>query len=264
MYRKVLLIGLGGSGGKTLRFLKRDLVDWLESKGWKDGIPQGWQFLHIDSPTTPDGLEAGGTPLENREYVGLVSGGTTLGPLVQKLDGVPGSLAEMTGWRVEPSTAPDVALEIGCGQYRALGRTVGLSFAQAIRQGIQGAMDRMSKVEVGPELDRLYRVVHGTGGGEPTGAPIPIIISSLAGGTGAGLILDVADVLHSMNESWQNLSMGLYYTSDVFPGQQLGKACTRTVSPPSARSSTAPGGVHPVRRPTPGGPTTSPVSSRRS
>lgn len=217
MYRKVLLIGLGGSGGKTLRFLKRDLIDWLESKGWTDGIPQGWQFLHIDSPTKPDGLEAGGTPLENREYVGLVSGGTTLNPLVQKLDGVPGSLAEMTGWRVEPSTAPDVALEIGCGQYRALGRTVGLSFAQAIRQGIQGSMDRMSKVDVEPELDRLYREVHGTGGGEAAGPPIPIIISSLAGGTGAGLILDVADVLHSMNENWANLSMGLYYTSDVFP-----------------------------------------------
>ncbi len=217
MYRKVLLIGLGGSGGKTLRFLKRDLVEWLESKGWTDGIPQGWQFLHIDSPTAPDGLEAGGLPLESSEYVGLVSGGTTLAPLVGKLDGVPGSLQEMTGWRVEPSRAPDVALEIGCGQYRALGRTVGLSFAQAIRQGIQGAMDRMSKVEVEPELDRLYLEVHGTSGGEAPGPPIPIIISSLAGGTGAGLILDVADILHSMNESWANLSMGLYYTSDVFP-----------------------------------------------
>lgn len=217
MYRKVLLIGLGGSGGKTLRFLKRDLVEWLESKGWKDGIPTGWQFLHIDSPTTADGLEAGGAPLESSEYVGLVSKGTTLDPLVQKLDGVPGSLAEMTGWRVEPSTAPDVALEIGCGQYRALGRTVGLSFAQAIRQGIQGAVDRMSQVDVEPELKHLYQNVHGTSAGEAAGPPIPIIISSLAGGTGAGLILDVADVLHSMNESWANLSMGLYYTSDVFP-----------------------------------------------
>ncbi len=217
MYRKVLLIGLGGSGGKTLRFLKRDLSDWLESKGWSDGIPAGWQFLHIDSPTTPDGLEAGGMPLAGREYVGLVSSGTTLRPLIERLDGISAAVPEMTGWRVEPSRAPDVALEIGCGQYRALGRTVGLSFAQAIRQGIQGALNSMSNVEVDPELDRLYRHVHGEGGGQPTSAPIPIIISSLAGGTGAGLILDVVDILHSMRESWSNQSMGLYYTSDVFP-----------------------------------------------
>jgi hypothetical protein len=219
MYRKVLLIGLGGSGGKTLRFLKRDLSNWLETKGWTDGIPGGWQFLHIDSPTTPDGLEAGGMPLTNKEYVGLVSGGTTLRPLVDRLDGIHNSVPELTGWRVEPATAPNVALEIGCGQYRALGRTVGLSFAQAIKQGLQGAIDRMSAVDVEPELDRLYSKVHGpsAGGGEPAGPPIPIIISSLAGGTGAGLILDVADILHSMRETWADLSMGLYYTSDVFP-----------------------------------------------
>jgi hypothetical protein len=217
MYRKVLLIGLGGSGGKTLRFLKRDLSEWLESKGWHDGIPEGWQFLHIDSPTKPDGLEAGGMPLSNREYVGLVSAGTTLRPLAELLDSIGTSAPEMSGWRVEPSTAPPVPLEIGCGQYRALGRTVGLSFAQAIRQGINGAIDRMSNVEVEPELDRLYRHVHGYGGGEPGGVPIPIVISSLAGGTGAGLLLDVVDILHSMRPSWANQSMGLYYTSDVFP-----------------------------------------------
>lgn len=217
MYRKVLLIGLGGSGGKTLRFLKRDLSEWLDSKGWNDGIPDGWQFLHIDSPTKPDGLEAGGMPLSNREYVGLVSAGTTLKPLSEMLDSVGTSAPELAGWRVEHSTAPPVPLEIGCGQYRALGRTVGLSFSQAIRQGINGAIDRMSNVEVEPELDRLYRHVHGHGGGEPGGVPIPIIISSLAGGTGAGLLLDVVDILHSMRPSWANQSMGLYYTSDVFP-----------------------------------------------
>ena len=217
MYRKVLLIGLGGSGGKTLRFLKRDLSEWLESKGWSDGIPDGWQFLHIDSPTKPDGLEAGGMPLSNQEYVGLVSAGTTLRPLADLLDSVGTGAPELTSWRVEPSTAPPVPLEIGCGQYRALGRTVGLTFSQAIRQGISGAIERMSNVEVEPELDRLYRHVHGQGGGEPGGAPIPIIISSLAGGTGAGLLLDVVDILHSMRPSWSNQSMGLYYTSDVFP-----------------------------------------------
>ena len=29
MYRKMMFVGLGGSGGKTLRVLKRDLKEWL-------------------------------------------------------------------------------------------------------------------------------------------------------------------------------------------------------------------------------------------
>ena len=56
MYRRVVFVGLGGSGGKTLRFLKRDLRHWLTEHNWPEsrGIPEGFQFLHIDTPTVQD------------------------------------------------------------------------------------------------------------------------------------------------------------------------------------------------------------------
>ena len=49
--RSFLVIGLGGSGGKTIRYLKQSLGEWLNEIGWASGMPQGWQFLHIDIPS---------------------------------------------------------------------------------------------------------------------------------------------------------------------------------------------------------------------
>ncbi len=216
MYRKMLLIGLGGSGGKTLRFLKRDLTSWLESRGWTDGVPDGWQFLHIDSPPVPDGLEAGGMPLERQEYLGLVSPEMMLRPVISNLDGVPGSELELTGWRVEPDDVR-VPIATGAGQYRSVGRSIGLAFSGAIRDGLEQSIGRMNAAGAQATLDRLYQHVHGGSEGTSATVPIPIVISSLAGGTGAGLILDVLDLLRALEPAWADQAMGLWYTPDVFP-----------------------------------------------
>ena len=73
VYRRMIFVGLGGSGGKTLRFLKRDLNAWLKTIGWHEGMPQGWQFLQIDTPTVQDGAEIkSAAMLPDNEYLGLV------------------------------------------------------------------------------------------------------------------------------------------------------------------------------------------------
>ena len=77
MYRSFILVGLGGSGGKTLRFVKRELAARLAEKGWDNGIPDAWQFLHIDTPTVADGHELNDRvdQLAEDEYFGLVGDG---------------------------------------------------------------------------------------------------------------------------------------------------------------------------------------------
>jgi hypothetical protein len=55
MLSKFLLIGVGGSGGKTLRALRNNLELKLSQANWADGVPMGWQMLHIDSPVIQDG-----------------------------------------------------------------------------------------------------------------------------------------------------------------------------------------------------------------
>ena len=75
MYSRYLFIGLGGSGGKTLRFLKKDIKKWMERSGIENPkIPTGWQFLHIDTPTNPDGEELNSLvpQISADEYLGLI------------------------------------------------------------------------------------------------------------------------------------------------------------------------------------------------
>ena len=53
MLRPLLIIGVGGSGGKTIRSMKQSLERKLLAANYRGGIPRAWQFLQID--TTRDG-----------------------------------------------------------------------------------------------------------------------------------------------------------------------------------------------------------------
>ena len=57
MLRPFLLIGVGGSGGKTLRVVREDLARRLQQAGWTGDLPRAWQFVHIDVPTVADGSD---------------------------------------------------------------------------------------------------------------------------------------------------------------------------------------------------------------
>jgi hypothetical protein len=70
--RRFLVVGCGGSGGKTLAYL----MDQLRSDLGKDGIdklPAGWQFVFVDVPSGvddgPDGL--GSVVQQGGTYVGM-------------------------------------------------------------------------------------------------------------------------------------------------------------------------------------------------
>src|SRR4051794_18231404 len=127
MFRKILLIGVGGSGGKTLRFLRRDLEERLQEVGWDGDFPLGWQFLHIDVPLAPDGNEPSiPNQLPDGSYVGLVPNAMTYSSLDRVLV-PPGAsdmlLEECAGWRPDPGDV-HVNVSTGAGQLRTLGRVI--------------------------------------------------------------------------------------------------------------------------------------------
>lgn len=230
MYRRILFVGLGGSGGKTLRFIKRDLRAWLDQAGWtQKHIPRGFQFLHIDTPTVEDGREVTSADmLEDDEYVGLIGPGVTLTSVVQGLDSNP-DFTELAGWRVNPSEV-DVSLQDGAGQYRAVGRTVALSQIATVKRGLANAIQKINSKLAVEDNTTLW----GLTGQEVKGGqqePFVFVISSLAGGTGAGLLIDVCDVLRILEPTWGAKSFGILYTPEVFG--DLGAASTGGVQPNS-------------------------------
>lgn len=230
MYRRMIFIGLGGSGGKTLRFLKREIQRWLKEVGWEKGIPVGWQFLHIDSPTTQDGRSVGVDMLPDSEYLGLVGPGVTFPGIAATLDAVSDSELELEGWRVDPA-ALNVSVSMGAGQFRAVGRTIALAYLREISLKLDSVIGRVNDAGAASQLNALANHISGTpSDGGTVSDPMVVVISSLAGGTGAGLFMDVCDLMREKAE-WGGNSFGILYTPEVF--SSLGAGATGGVVPNS-------------------------------
>lgn len=227
MYRRMLFVGLGGSGGKTLRFLKAGLHEWLEGHGWDEGIPTGFQFAHIDTPTEPDGKDVGDSSLITvEEYLGLIGRGISYEAVADSLDRGPTPQLDLGGWRVEPANLM-VSIQDGAGMYRAVGRSIGAAYLLQIKNFLNQAIVRINNVEAQPQLNKLYSHVTksnksngtketdyvGTGG---QSEPFVVFVSSLAGGTGAGIFMDTCDVMRLLQPTWGHHSFALLYTPEVF------------------------------------------------
>jgi hypothetical protein len=230
MYRRMLFVGLGGSGGKTLRVLKRDLKEWLNDLGWEGSFPIGWQFLHIDTPSIPDGIRKGGGSLDDSEYLGLIGEGVGFDAVAGKIDKIASIESELLGWRVD-GQALKVPLTMGAGQFRAIGRSIAICYSQPIKERLGISINRLNNPQASAELATLYSMAIGTPPSVAPAPPIVIVVSSLAGGTGAGLLVDVCDILRALNPTWGGDSIALLYTPEVFLG--LGDGAVAGVQPNS-------------------------------
>jgi hypothetical protein len=73
MLSPFLIIGVGGSGGKTIRAMRQTLLRRLRAKGWKGEFPEAWQFLEIDTISTQGGGNFSAPLLPANQFLGLVS-----------------------------------------------------------------------------------------------------------------------------------------------------------------------------------------------
>ena len=129
MLRPFLLIGVGGSGGKTLRIVRHELQRRLVEHGWEGSFPAGWRFLHIDVPSVADGDDPDLPPqLPRAEYAGLVTTGVNYRNIDSALAGVGRTEVGdwIAGWRPD-ATQVMVPVEKGAGQFRVLGRMLTLA-----------------------------------------------------------------------------------------------------------------------------------------
>lgn len=219
--RKVLVIGCGGSGAKTLSYMMDQLRADLAVHGVEE-IPGCWQFVNVDTPIQeehgahlPSVGQLGGT------YVSCGDTGSYApvdAAVTQKLQahGTEGLRATATWMPRDPSDVT-FPISVGAGQSRAIGRMLTLSKATQIGPGIRRAIDAMNSERSREQARRTAAAVPGMGGvPDPSAGAVTLVISSMAGGSGASMTLDVCRIVSGMPEVDRDLTSLFLYTADVF------------------------------------------------
>ncbi|SDS03073.1 Tubulin like [Paraoerskovia marina] len=217
MLRPFLLIGVGGSGGKTLRVVRDDLTRRLAQAGWEGDLPQAWQFVHIDVPTHADGDDRDlPAQLPERDYQGLVASGVDYRTIDAAMvnQGGPHLRDAVASWRPDPNKV-NVPASKGAGQYRALGRIITVAGMTRIKEALNTARRQLTGAEVDGELAEVTRLL-GAGASTSKDSPTVVVVSSIAGGSGAGAVVDVCDAVRSLGDKWASEIVGLLYAPDVF------------------------------------------------
>jgi hypothetical protein len=119
-------------------------------------------------------------------------------------------------WRPR-ATDVSVSPASGAGQFRALGRIITLSGLEEVQRAVRAAEREMMGTGVKSELLEVIRLLGGeVSPGDEPGDPTVVVISSIAGGTGAGAVIDVCDVIRSLDNKWADQSFGFLFAPDVF------------------------------------------------
>ncbi len=213
-----LFIGVGGTGGKTLGVIREQLLGLVKSLGIPE-LPRGWQFLHIDVPVDPDtGYENLPYSMPRTSYLGLTSRTSTFVNIAQ---GVSSSL-DATGherylawdcWRPYPPEAVKVNITNGAGQFRAVGRVASLHGLTNIKNAVSKAISAINDPLTSGELAAVQRGRGITDAQSFLGKTQVMVIGSVGGGSGSGMMLDVCEVVRSLGIDSVN---AMVFTPEVF------------------------------------------------
>jgi hypothetical protein len=228
---KVLIVGLGGSGGKTLSFLMDELKVRL-GDSWDGRLPESWKFIHIDVPAVADGVGSNlASPVAEQggRYVGIAGRTATYSTFDKAAMSAlknqdPSALDLAARWRPDPKRASAIAVAGGAGAFRAVGRVVTLAGASNIYSTLKSAINDLSTEESTADHNKLARQLGAPAGSD--GVPLVLLVSSLAGGSGASMVLDVADMLRGLStETFDGQhSAAFLYTADVFASLGIASA----------------------------------------
>ena len=215
MLGSMLFVGVGGSGGNTVRAIREILTERLESLKWEGPFPDCWQTLWIDTIAEQG---RGGFPspmLPSDSYLGLVPGQVSYQTVKdQIMNSTPASSRNevLSGWL--PFSTP-VPIAKGAGQFRAIGRTVGVSQLGAMNRFLTDAHNRLTSAQANRDLARLNQLFDIPVSARPPHTSV-FVISSMAGGSGSGLFQDVAQLIKSVDPSLDEFMHVMLYGADVF------------------------------------------------
>lgn len=217
MLRPFLLVGVGGSGGKTLRAVRQALKLKLQQERWEGGWPEAWQFIHVDSPTAQDGLEFPAPLLEREDYLSLVPTGVNYASIYNNMAVKADKRYKNAIERPLPSAHEvTVPVGLGAGAYRAIGRTIAAAALADVHAKAKISLTRMQTSTAMSQLSELTRHLGIQVSGQVD--PMVIVVSSIAGGSGAGMFIDVSEAVKSAagGRPWADRMFSVLFAPDVF------------------------------------------------
>jgi hypothetical protein len=166
--RPTLLVGLGGTGQKVLIQLK---ARFLRNYG---EVPPAIEFLCFDTDQTAEQTQIEGRVVRLTADTELVNiGGIETPNIIRNLDKYP----SIAAWIAEDKERiPTRAIVMGAQQVRPLGRLSLFWRVELIHRKLQSAVQRLTDLKLGIEQKGIN----------------VFVISSVCGGTGSGIFLDVA------------------------------------------------------------------------
>jgi hypothetical protein len=215
--KRFLVVGCGGSGGAALAYMMDQLESDLRSHGI-DKLPAGWQFVHLDVPTSPSPVPGVGTvPDHGGAYVGTgpeSDGYKVLDNAMSQRLAANNALDTIATWAPREPEQVYTPLSTGAGQYRALGRMITLSRVDTVRKSLQRAWDTLFATSTDSEMRSLK--IPGAGAYSSNDQPIVLVVSSMAGGAGASMALDICRML-TLVQGVDPRLMGMFLvTPDIF------------------------------------------------
>ena len=221
--RRIVFIGCGGSGNVVIGYLMDRLKAALREQGF-DRLPATWQFLVIDARHAPEELPDGlGTVRDHGADYQAVS--PSVGSY-QVVDAAvsQNAMTDIATWAPRDPSKVTVPIQDGAGQMRAVGRVLLASQARRVSEALTAAADRTKSDRANTDARLLEEVCGPLEGGE---RPMAIVLTSMAGGSGASMALDVCRLLA---DSYNVRNSAMFaFTPDIFDSM-----------PPNTRSGVRP------------------------
>lgn len=227
---KVLVVGCGGSGAKTLAYmmdqLKTTLAERLPDRydSPKDvELPRAWQFVSVDVPTVPErpGPNLANVPEAGGRYISCGSADRylTVDTAVSNQLATRRELGTISSWALANPASETTPISAGAGQYRSIGRMLILSKLQEIQQELRKSWDVLYSGDTERELADLRSALYGRtvySGDSAKEQPLVFVVSSMAGGAGASMAIDICRLLTGLEGNAVSLNSLFMVTPDIF------------------------------------------------
>jgi len=222
MLRPMLFVGCGGSGLRTLRRLRRELEYRLQVAGLgSDEFPSAWQFLVVDVPAQELLDDATLKSYARDSYVGLAEVGISYefrGGVDDQLVSRDACRQDFVQWRPNKDVV-NVDLTNGAGQARAVGRVAGAYGMGRFQAKLGDCVNTMTQVQAEEQLRRTAEALGVTDAmSGDIYEPVAVMVSSLGGGAGSGIFMDVADAMRLMSSgrTWLQKAIGILFDPSIF------------------------------------------------